>query len=86
MIELESGKRVHIVIELKADTDIKEDHKIQIQKYIKALNKSLPSENGIVYPVGFIINFIKPSRRRLDDEIMQVNDSMIQWIKVNVEI
>jgi len=86
LIELESGKRVHIVIELKADTDIKEDHKIQIQKYIKALNKSLPSENGIVYPVGFIINFIKPSRRRLDDEIMQVNDSMIQWIKVNVEI
>jgi hypothetical protein len=86
LVELESGKRVHIVIELKADTDIKEDHKIQIQKYIKALNKSLPSENDIVYPVGFIINFTKPSRRRLDEEIMQFNDSMIQWIKVNVEI
>ncbi len=86
LVNLWSGKRVHIVIELKTDTGIKEDHKIQMQKYIKALNKSLPSENDIVYPVGFIINFIKPSRRRLDEEIMQVNDSMIQWIKVNVEI
>jgi len=45
LIELESGKRVHIIIELKTDTDIKEDHKIQTQKYIKALKKSLSSEN-----------------------------------------
>ena len=32
LIELESGKRVHIIIELKTDTGIKEDHKIQTQK------------------------------------------------------
>ncbi len=85
LVELESGKRVHIVIELKTDTGIKEDHKIQIQKYIKALNKSLLSENDTVYPVGFIINFIKPSSRRLDEGIMQVNGSMIQWLEVEVE-
>ena len=86
LIELESGKRVHIIIELKADTDIKEDHKIQIQKYIKALNKSLRSENDIVYPVGLIINFAKRSNKKLDGEKMQVNDSTIQWLKVYVEI
>jgi GxxExxY protein len=88
LVELESGKRVHIIIELKTDSNIKEDHKIQTQKYIKALKKSLPSENNIVYPVGFIINFIKPSKEKLDEEIikLQVNDSMIQWLKVNVEI
>jgi GxxExxY protein len=88
LVELESGKRVHIIIELKTDTGIKEDHKIQTQKYIKALKKSLSSEKDIVYPIGFIINFIKPSKEKLDEEIMelQVDDSMIQWLKVNVEI
>jgi GxxExxY protein len=68
LVELESGKRVHIVIELKTDTGIKEDNKIQVQKYIKALNKSLRSENDIVYPVGFIINFAKRSNKKLDGE------------------
>ena len=86
LVELESGKRVHIVIELKTDTGIKVDNRIQIQKYIKVLNKSLRSENDIVYPVGLIINFTKRSNEKLGGEIMQVNDSMIQWIKVNVEI
>jgi GxxExxY protein len=86
LVELESGKRVYIVIELKADTDIKEDNRIQIQKYIKALNKSLRSENDIVYPAGFIINFTKCSNKKLDGNIMQVNDSTIQWLKVDVEI
>ena len=78
LVELESGKRVHIVIELKTDTGIKVDNKIQIQKYIKALNKSLRSENDIVYPVGLIINFIKPSKRKLDGKVIQLNDSMIE--------
>jgi len=88
LIELESGKRVHIIIELKTDTGIKEDHKIQTQKYIKALKKNLSSEKDIVYPIGFIINFIKPSRKKLYEEItkLQVDDSMIQWLKVSVEI
>jgi len=86
LVELESGKRVHIVIELKTDTGIKVDNKIQIQKYIKALNKSLRSENDIVYPVGLIINFAKRSNKKLDGEKMQVNDSTIQWLKVYVEI
>jgi len=46
----------------------------------------LRSENDIVYPVGLIINFTKRSNEKLGGEIMQVNDSMIQWIKVDVEI
>jgi GxxExxY protein len=85
LVELESGKRVRIVIELKTDTGIKEDNRIQVKKYIKALNRSLRSENDIVYPVGFIINFIKPSSIRLDEGIMRANDSMIQWLEVEVE-
>ena len=86
LVELESGKRVHIVVELKTDTGIKEDNRIQVQKYIKALNRSLRSENDIVYPVGFIINFAKRSNKKLDGEKMQVNDSTIQWLKVYVKI
>lgn len=88
LVELENGKRVHIIIELKTDSNIKEDHKIQTRKYIKALKKSLPSENDIVYPTGFIINFIKPSKEKLGEKIikLQFNDPIIQWLKVNVEI
>jgi len=86
LVELESGKRVHIVVELKTDTGIKEDNRIQVQKYIKALNRSLRSENDIVYPVGFIINFAKRSNKKLDGEKMQVNDSTIQWLKVYVNL
>jgi GxxExxY protein len=86
LVELESGKRVHIVIELKTDTGIKVDNRIQIQKYIKVLNKSLRSENDIVYPVGLIINFTKRSNEKLDGEIIQVNDSTIQWLEVYVKI
>jgi GxxExxY protein len=87
LVNLWSGKRVHIVIDLKTDTYIREDHKIQIQKYIKALKKSLLSENDIVYPVGLIINFAKPSRRRLDEEAerLEVDDLGIQWLEVEVE-
>jgi GxxExxY protein len=84
LVELESGKRVHILIELKTDTGIKEDNRIQVQKYIKALNRSLRSENDIVYPVGFIINFAKRSNKKLDGEKMQVNDSTIQWLYVKI--
>jgi GxxExxY protein len=64
LVELKSGKRVLIVIELKTDTSIKEDNRVQIQRYIKALNKSLKSENDIVFPVGFIINFTKRSNEK----------------------
>jgi len=86
LVELESGKRVHIVIELKTDTGIKEDNRIQVQKYIKALNKCLRSENDIVYLVGLIINFTKRSNEKLGGKIMQVNDSKIQCLKVYVKI
>ncbi len=86
LVELESGKRVHIVIELKTDTGIKEDNRIQVQKYIKALNRSLRSENDIVYPVGFIINFAKRSNEKLNGEEIQVNDSTLQWLGVYVKI
>jgi GxxExxY protein len=86
LVELGSGKRVYIVIELKTDTSIKEDNRVQIQRYIKALNKSLKSENDIVFPVGFIINFTKRSNERIDGRVMQVNNSTIQWLEVDVEI
>jgi hypothetical protein len=87
LVELESGKRVHVVVELKTDTGIKEDNRIQVQKYIKALNKSLRSENEIVYPVGLIINFTKRSNKKLNVKTtMQVNGSTIQWLKVYVNL
>lgn len=86
LVELESGKRVHIVVELKTDTGIKEDNRIQVQKYIKALNRSLRSENDIVYPIGLIINFAKRSNEKLNGKEMQVNDSKLQWLGVYVKI
>ena len=51
------------------------------------IKKSLLSENDIVHPVGLIINFAKPSRRRLYEKVkrLKVDDLEMQWLEVEVE-
>nr|BAL58226.1 hypothetical conserved protein [uncultured prokaryote] len=56
-------KRVAVVVELKADENIKEEHVNQVQKYIQAL-KIQKKENEEVHPQGILINFVKPSGRK----------------------
>lgn len=52
------GKKMAIVIDLKAEPGIKEEHKVQVERYIKELRKQI-HKNEEVYSIGFLINFIK---------------------------
>jgi len=51
-------KRLAIVIDLKWEPYFKEDHRIQIIKYIQELKKQV-KKNEEVFNTGFVINFIK---------------------------
>jgi len=63
--KLGNKKRVAIVVDLKWDSAVKEDHRIQIIKYIKELKKQLkPGEE--VFDLGFVINFVKPKSKKID--------------------
>lgn len=53
-----NGKKVAVVVDLKADTGIKEDHQVQVERYIKELRKQVHSDEE-VYPNGFVVNFVK---------------------------
>jgi len=60
-------KRVGVVIDLKQDSAVKEDHEIQVQKYIDALKRQLrPGEK--VHPAGLLICFPKSSLAKVDAE------------------
>jgi hypothetical protein len=58
------NKRIAIVIDLKWEPYIKEDHTAQVKKYIKELKKQVKSDEE-VFDTGFIINFVKPKAEKL---------------------
>ncbi len=58
-----------IVIDLKAETNLKEDHARQVQKYTEALEKQL-KKNEEVHPEGLVINFAKGSGRKIPKEVL----------------
>ena len=64
-------RRIGIVIDLKQDNAIKEDHCIQVQKYISALKRQLrPGE--AVYKDGLVICFPKCSTKKIGEEFEEV--------------
>ena len=63
----EKGKKVAIVIDLKADTSIKEDHDVQVKRYIQELKKQV-HKGEKVHDTGFLINFLKESTSKKLDE------------------
>ncbi len=64
----ESGtKRTAVVVDLKTDQYLKEDHARQVQKYIEALDKQR-KENEEVHPAGLIINFPKGGTKKIAKE------------------
>ena len=82
--KLKKEKRIAIVVDLKWDSSVKEDHRIQIIKYIKELKKQLkPGEE--VFNTGFVINFIKPKSEKIKEEDKKVEK--MEGIQVlNVEV
>ncbi len=71
VVWVEAGeKRTAIVVDLKADQNIKEDHARQVQKYIESLKKQL-KRNEEVHPEGIIINFARGSGRKLPEDMLE---------------
>ncbi len=78
VVWLENGKRrTAVVIDLKTETDVKDDHRKQVEKYIRELRKQLrPNESVAKY--GLVINFVKEVNNGT------LKDSLISAGKVQV--
>jgi GxxExxY protein len=68
-------KRIGIVVDLKAETNIKEDHIQQVSKYIEGLRKEL-KEDEEVYEKGLVINFKKSSSKKVSEERVEELDGI----------
>lgn len=55
---MDGSKKIAVVVDLKADNAIKEEHEVQVQRYIKELRKQVKSGEK-VWPTGMVINFVK---------------------------
>ena len=74
-------KRMAIVIDLKWEPYVKEDHRWQIKKYIQELKKQVrPNEK--VFDTGFVINFTKGSAKKIEDGVEDIGGVQI----LNVEV
>lgn len=51
-------KKMAVIVDLKSEYDVKDDHRKQVLKYIRELKKQVRS-NEIVAPFGLVINFVK---------------------------
>jgi len=75
------NKKIAIVCDLKADSAIKEEHGVQVERYIKELRKQI-HKNEEVYPKGLLINFFKESTgRKIKDGFEDFNG--VQILEVN---
>lgn len=82
MVWLKSkNKRIAIVIDLKWEPYIKEDHTAQVKKYIKELKKQVKSDEE-VFDTGFIINFVKAKGGKVDEEIENLEGVQILNVKI----
>lgn len=70
-----------MVIDLKWDSGIKEDHSSQVAKYIRELKKHI-RDNESVYPCGYVINFIKSATSKKIDEKQLECSKGIQILEV----
>jgi GxxExxY protein len=85
VIWLKKGSiRTAVVIDLKWEPGIKEDHRVQVQRYIKELKKQIKSEEK-VYETGYVINFIKAGSPKLKEEQFDHLCDGVQLLNVRVE-
>ncbi len=76
------NKWLAIIIDLKWEPGVKEDHRAQVYKYIKELKKHV-KENQEVSETGFVINFVKGRGGRVDEgEIEEEGGVQVLNVKV----
>ncbi|RJR15020.1 GxxExxY protein [Candidatus Microgenomates bacterium] len=67
------GKKTAIVCDLKADSGIKEEHGVQVSRYIKELKKQMHA-GETVFDHGLLINFFKEATsKKLQDGFEDLN-------------
>jgi len=82
VVWLKKGKkRIAVVIDLKWEPYVKEDHRAQVKKYIQELKKQTRT-NERVSDIGFVINFVKESGKKIDGEAEEMEGIQI----LNVEV
>jgi len=74
-------KRMAIVIDLKWEPYVKEDHRAQVAKYIQELKKQVKSGEEVL-DVGYVINFVKESGGKIDGEAEELGGVQV----LNVEV
>lgn len=74
-------KRLAIVIDLKWEPYVKEDHRAQVAKYIQELRKQIRADEEVL-DTGFVINFVKESSKKIDDEAEELGGVQV----LNVEV
>lgn len=78
----QDGQKVALVVELKSDTSLKEDYKVQVERYIKELRKQVKNDET-VHPTGVLINFIKDAKNaKIQDGFEEFNG--IQCLEITV--
>jgi len=75
------NKRIAIVIDIKWEPYVKEDHKTQVKKYIKELKKQVKFDEE-VFETGFIINFVKAKGGKVDEEIEDLEGIQILNVRI----
>jgi len=76
---IQKSKRVAVVVDLKSEPYIKEDHMAQVKKYIRELRKQVKSKEK-VHPTGLVINFPKESAKKIED-VETVGDVQVLEVK-----
>lgn len=81
VVWLQRGKeKIAVIVDLKTEYDVKDDHRKQVEKYIRELKKQLrPNES--VSPYGLVINFVKESNNGLVKENL-IRAGRVQVLKV----
>jgi len=74
-------KRVAIVIDLKWEPYVKEDHRAQVVKYIQELKKQVKLGEEVL-DTGFVINFVKEAGGKIDGETEELGGVQV----LNVEV
>jgi len=74
-------KRIAIVVDLKWEPYVKEDHRAQVIKYIQELKKQIRSGEEVL-DTGFVINFVKESAKRIEDEAENLGGVQVLSVEV----
>lgn len=77
----EGKKRLAIVVDLKWEPYVKEDHRAQVAKYIQELKKQVKSGEEVL-GIGFVINFVKEGSKRIKGEAEDLGG--VQVLNVNL--